>query len=403
MLNHSCRIFASILVCVLLLLSGHTKAQTPALSFNGYTPAWEYTQSSYVIGWYFQPTAPISVSALGWYNDRNGLSSDHPVGIYDIQSGQYVATTVVRTTDPLTGVFRYRDLAVPVTLTSGRQYAIVGVSYRDHYLSFAQIHNLVLASSILYLGGAIDYAGNATQLGPPVQYFSGAPYWPATNFKFSPATTATTISSITPDSARVNSAAFLMTIAGTNFTPNSIVRFNSAQMAIVSSTSTSLQIQVPAHLLTIKRTYNVTVSTNGRVSNVVAFRVTDSGNTDAPPNLQRVGNFRTGMDSFSGGKYAVLLFENRGGAPLTNINFSDFRLYYDRNDRTRYVMPTIVTLEQGAVPAGTLSSTPPGFRLQVRFDFPTTILGPVQAGTLSMRGTSDQGAFNAGSVYLIFP
>ena len=383
------------------MFSGRGWAQMPALSFNGYTPSWEYTQSSYCIGWYFQTTSPVSVSALGWYNDSNGLSSDHPVGIYDIAAGQYVASTTVRTTDPLTGVFRYRDLAAPVILPAGRRYAMLGVSFRDHYISFAQPNNIVTVPNVTYLGGAIDYRGNATQLIAPVEFYPGRSYWPATNFKIS-AVPAGSITSITPSSVPANSSAFQMTLTGTGFAGNSVVRFNNTSVAVNSATSTSLTITVPASLLAVVRTYNVTVTTGGRVSNALPFRVTSSRQDTEKANLQRVGNWITGTDQFSGGKYAVLLFENVGKVDITNINFSDVRFYFDVNNPSLYVIPTSLSMEP-ALPQGSLSNTPPGYRVNIRFNFPTTINGFVRTGTISVKGTSNEGSFNAGSLFLVFP
>lgn len=392
----------SFFVFAILLFSGRGWAQTPALSFNGYTPNWEYTQDSYCIGWYFQTTSPISVNALGWYNDSNGLSHSHPVGIYDIQAGQYVASTTVRPSDPLTGVFRYRDLSRTLILPAGRRYAIVGVSFEDHYLSFAQPNNIVTLPNITFLGGAIDYTGGATQLIPPIQYYPDISAWPATNFKVG-TVPSTSLASMTPETAALNSSAMTVTLTGTGFAANSVVRFNTTPVTVNSSSETSLTVTVPASLLAVIRTYNVTVTTEGRVSNSLPFRVTGNNQSDGTANLRRVGNWRTGVYPQSGGRYAVLLFRNQGAVDITTINFSNVRLYFDANNRNNYVMPVNLTLEEGATPPGTLINTPPGYYLQVRFDFPSTINGLVQRGTLSVKGTSDQGSFDAGSLLLEFP
>ena len=121
-----------------------------------------------------------------------------------------------------------------------------------------------------------------------------------------------------------------------------------------------------------------------------------------PPNLQRVGNWITGTDQFSGVKYAVLLFENIGGADITGLNFSDVRFYFDVNNPNLYVNPTSLSMEP-ALPQGSLFNTPPGYRVNIRFNFPTTINGLVRTGTISVRGTSNEGSFNAGSLFLVFP
>jgi sugar lactone lactonase YvrE len=215
-------------------------------------------------------------------------------------------------------------------------------------------------------------------------------------------TTPVTITKITPAAVKVNSAAFQMTIDGTGFAANSTARFNNTLMSVISATSTRIVISVPASLLTSTRVYNVIVSANGKLSNAIPFKVTNT-NTSAPPNFKILPVHRTGVDPISLYRYAVLLFENQGTADITNINLSTVRLYYDPNNANTYIQPVDVRLEAGANPAGTLLDTPPGYRLQVRFTFPQTPTGPVKSGVLSVVGTSAQGNFNAGSLFLLFP
>jgi len=207
------------------------------------------------------------------------------------------------------------------------------------------------------------------------------------------------IANITPNSAAVNSPDFPTTINGAGFSANSVVRFNNTQVPFISASATAIKLKVPAALLTSQRTYNVTVSTFGKTSNAVAFRVTATDLNKPAPHLQIVGYVRTGIDPDTGDRYAVLLLGNTGGSDITNINFSDVRFYYDD---THYFSPTSISLEAGAIPAGTFSDTPPGAFLQVRFAIPFS--APLNRGTavISIQGTSTQGAFNAGSRYLIF-
>ena len=397
--------YIALLALALVMFSGRSGAQTPALDFIGYTPAWEYTQGSYVVGWYFQPVSAVSISALGWYNDSDGLIDDHPVGIYDIAAGRFIASTTVLKTDPLFNLFRYHDLTAPVVLQAGRQYALVGVSFRDHYFSFTpSVSNLVLDPRITHLGATAngDNDSATTQLGPPKRYEAGQPYWTVTNMIIG-AVPAVAISGISPATAKVNSAAFQMTISGAGFAGNSSVRFNNTAVSVVSATSSALVVNVPANLLTTARTYNVTVVTGGKSSNAMPFRVTSATVNNTPPNLKIVGSHRTGIDPFSGTKYSVLLLENTGGADITNIALSDVRFYFDRNRPTLYVKPTNMILETGASPPGNLSRTAPGELLQIRWEWPATIIGPVQSGNISIRGTSNEGAINAGTRYLVFP
>lgn len=215
-------------------------------------------------------------------------------------------------------------------------------------------------------------------------------------------TSTMSVSGITPDTVVVNSAAFQMTINGTGLAPFPTVRFNSTVVNVRSAVASRVSIDVPAALLTSKRTFNLTVAVAGKISNAVPFRVTDV-NLKAPPNLIIGPIYRTGLDPVSGNRYAVLLLTNQGSGDITNINLSQVRLYFDPNFPTQYLTPINVQLESGASPAGTLIDTPPGYRLEVRFDFSTTPSGPVQLGVISVVGTSNQGAFNAGSLFLKFP
>jgi streptogramin lyase len=218
-------------------------------------------------------------------------------------------------------------------------------------------------------------------------------------FSRTAASGAVSISNLTPSSAVVNSPDFPTTITGTGFSANSIVRFNNTQVAFISASANVINLKVPAALLTSQRTYNVTVTTYGKVSNAVAFRVTATNVNKPLPNLKIVGQVRTGVDPNTGDRYAVLVFGNLGLADITNINFSDVRFYYDD---THYFSPTSVSLEAGATPPGTLSNTPPETFLQVKFAFPFS--APLNRGTavISVSGTSSQGNFNAGSRFLIF-
>ena len=56
-------------------------------------------------------------------HNQDGLLRDTPVGLWD-SAGTLLASTTVRSSDPLRGSFRTRALAVPVALTSGSSYRV---------------------------------------------------------------------------------------------------------------------------------------------------------------------------------------------------------------------------------------------------------------------------------------
>src|SRR5205814_8231350 len=81
-------------------------AEEEALDFTSLGGGFDYTQGSYSLGWRFTANTNAEVTALGFYDDqKNGLTGNHPVGIYDVQTRQLVASTTVLPSDPLTGFF----------------------------------------------------------------------------------------------------------------------------------------------------------------------------------------------------------------------------------------------------------------------------------------------------------
>ena len=117
----------------ILLAAGRLHAQTPALDFSSLGTCFDYSQGTYSLGWSFSTTQNVSVSALGFYDDlKNGLSASHDVGIYNASNCALLAATTVTPSDPLTGFFRYHNIA-PVTLPAGGQYLIAAVTGTEKY------------------------------------------------------------------------------------------------------------------------------------------------------------------------------------------------------------------------------------------------------------------------------
>jgi streptogramin lyase len=207
------------------------------------------------------------------------------------------------------------------------------------------------------------------------------------------------LSGISPRAVKLRSGAFQMRLTGIGFGADPKVKMGSATMHILSKSDTSIVIDVPAKLLKATNTYKVTVVANGEKSNAVPFRVTNKFN----PKMKIGPVTRTGKDPATGVKYAVLLLQNIGVADITNLELTGSRLYFDSRHPTLFVQPVNITLERGASPPGTFVDTPPGYRLQVRFDFPPLAAGNLTGGTFSVQGTSNEGPLNVGKVKLVFP
>jgi len=218
--------------------------------------------------------------------------------------------------------------------------------------------------------------------------------WQYTELGTNAAPIRPTLTGLSLSSVATGSPSFQLTLTGASFVGSVVARFDNTPVSTLSLTPTSLVVDVPASLLTAKRTFNVTVSANGAASNALPFRVVSVA--PSGPGLQIVGIVRTGLDQTTGRRYAVLLLENRSASDVTGIDFSNVRLYISG---TTYLIPAFVSLEPGALPAGTLSDVPPGYRLQVRWDFENA---PTQ-GQISIAGVSTQGSFNAGARFLLFP
>ena len=88
---------------------------------------------------------------------------------------------------------------------------------------------------------------------------------------------APTITSLTPPSAPAGSAAFQLVIAGTNFVPSSVVRWDGTDLVTTYGTGVAISAQVPAARVASANSASVTVfnpGTGGGLSNALAFTAT---------------------------------------------------------------------------------------------------------------------------------
>jgi uncharacterized delta-60 repeat protein len=128
------------------------QATEEALDFASLGSGFDYTQGSYTLGWRFTAKTNAKVTALGFYDDKkNGLTQSHPVGIYDVQTRQLLASTTVLPSDPLTGFFRYHSIS-PVTLVAGRDYYVMALTWSEHYA--VGVTTLIVSPQITFVGFA---------------------------------------------------------------------------------------------------------------------------------------------------------------------------------------------------------------------------------------------------------
>ncbi len=91
-----------------------------------------------------------------------------------------------------------------------------------------------------------------------------------------------TISTISPTGIKAGSSSFTLTVNGTNFASNSVVRWNGADRPTTYVSPTRLTILVPSQDISTTATINITVfnpAPSGGVSNVAPLQVNNKSNT----------------------------------------------------------------------------------------------------------------------------
>jgi hypothetical protein len=119
-----------------------------AVDFSSTIDQYNETNGSYSLGFQFTTNTAITIKSLGFYDyNKDGLTQDHDVGIYDATGNLLVFTTVL-TTDPPVSFFRFHDIT-PYTLSSGQTYYIMAVSGSEKYAYFTE--EFTVDSSLTYV------------------------------------------------------------------------------------------------------------------------------------------------------------------------------------------------------------------------------------------------------------
>jgi hypothetical protein len=134
-------------------------------------------------GFQFQPTFPILVTALGYYNRAHpaDLTLNHPVGIFDVATQALLTSTTVGPGSTLDGNFRYNAIA-PLALIAGQSYMVVGFhpGSATQDLAAATPPGLTIAPEITFQGYFLNFnssltfpttnGGNTRFFGPNFQF-----------------------------------------------------------------------------------------------------------------------------------------------------------------------------------------------------------------------------------------
>lgn len=161
-----------------------------AIDVPGLGSGFDYHQGAYSLGWSFVANSAITITALGFYDDKmDGLTANHPVGVYDKSTQMLLAQATVTPQDPLTGYFRFTPLSPPLVLQQGKTYVLMAWVGSENYLAFNALDpSWTVNPAISYAGGAVNYGNpNATGLLYPDTFGmanGGGDFGP--NFELSP-------------------------------------------------------------------------------------------------------------------------------------------------------------------------------------------------------------------------
>ncbi len=154
----------------LLALAGATGAAN-AQAVQGFTGGTQFDSywggfvAADVVGWRFTVNEDVFVTDLGvWNQDAavglEGLTSDHQVGIWDLDTGTLLVSGVAGPSGTAIGAFTYTDVADTLLTTSGNY--VIGAMYAandgDSYITEAS--SVTMDSAINFGGGVFPDAAD---------------------------------------------------------------------------------------------------------------------------------------------------------------------------------------------------------------------------------------------------
>ena len=157
----SSRSLSLIVAALGMVAHSHVNAATAIVSFGGGAGFGAFSTDE-TIGWRFTVGGGgVNVASLGWLDTTTGtpLSSPHQVGVWSL-SGTLLDSATVQVNSPLTGSFRYVNLAAPLFLAPG-DYVIGGRDTGvdgDNYLT--NTAGLVTGQDIFFVQAAVSPNGS---------------------------------------------------------------------------------------------------------------------------------------------------------------------------------------------------------------------------------------------------
>jgi hypothetical protein len=156
--------------CLLAGLGGPSFASTPALSVTGPTVYPNNDNQDWSLGWEFDVSSPITVTALGYNN--YGFSSNHDVALYT-SGGSELGSVVVTGTSMLVDGYRY----TPISLSLGvGDYVITGTTLGLNDGWTYQATSWTTIPEVSYTGSWFT-SGNGGNPNFPTTFASGRQYF----------------------------------------------------------------------------------------------------------------------------------------------------------------------------------------------------------------------------------
>ena len=134
--------------------AGNVALNVPVSGSGGFN----YTQGSYLEGFEFTATHPISVTALGAYDSNlsslpNGAEkfAPVPVALYDLTTHTQLAAVTVSATDVPVGVYRYVTLPSAIALNTTDNYSVAWVSLSNYYVASPKLTVDAVNAALTYV------------------------------------------------------------------------------------------------------------------------------------------------------------------------------------------------------------------------------------------------------------
>ena len=314
-------------------------SQGPAMDFAA--PGGLYTDTSYSQGFEFDALQPITVTALGIFDDgMNGFAESHDVGIFS-SSGTLLASTTVVSTNQLIGYFRYQQIP-PVDLPAASGYRVAAVTGTERYTWSPS--GTTTNALIRFVGDR--YTPYTTNLVFPTRTDYRVGYFGA-NFLLTPSTSPPEITSQPQRTivAAGQTAIFSVTATGTaplgyqwrksGLAMSDVGQISGSTTPVLTVTSAQLA-DAGSYTVVISNGYGSATSTVATLTVIVPV---DSALQNATatasflpyyPPSEAIDGITTGDQGWaieSGGSPATIVFETQTNIGFAEGSFLTFKLY----------------------------------------------------------------------------